>query len=58
MKLAGDQYLFHKKYRKKIFEQIVTVAYLKKQPPEVLKIFTNFTGKHQNWSFSLIKLQD
>ena len=27
--------MFHKKYRKKIFEQIVTVAYLKKQPPEV-----------------------
>ena len=24
----------------------------------VLKIFTNFTGKHQSWSLSLIKLQD
>ena len=47
----------------KIFEQIVTVAYLKKQQPEVickkgaLKNFTNFTGNHLCWSLFIIKLQ-
>ena len=47
----------------KIFEQIVTVAYLKKQPPEVfckkgaLKNFAYFTGKQLCWNLFLIKLQ-
>ena len=42
---------------------IVTVAYLKKQPPEAfckkgaLKNFANFTGKHLCWSLFSIKLQ-
>ena len=47
----------------KIFEQIVTVAYLKKQQPEVickkgaLKNFTNVTGNRLCWSLFIIKLQ-
>ena len=62
--IAGDQgFVVRKGYWSKIFEQIVTVAYPKKQPPEVfckkcaLKSFANFTGKHLCWSLFLIKLQ-
>ena len=48
--------LLCERYRLKIFEQIVTVAYVKKQLPRctvekgVLKNFKKFTGKHLRWS--------
>ena len=48
----------------KIFEQIFTVAYLKKQQPEVIckksviKNFSNFTGSHLCWSLFIIKLPE
>ena len=64
MKVADDQIFVVLEILLKLFEQLVTVAYLKKQLTEVhveksvLKIFTNFAGKHQSWSLSLIKLQD
>ena len=33
VRVAGNQgFLVHKRYRRKIFVQIATVAYLKKQP--------------------------
>ena len=43
----------------KIFEQIVTVAYLKKVicKKGALKNFANFTGNHLCWSLFIIKLQ-
>ena len=52
-----------KGYCWKIFEQIVTVAYLKKQQPDVickkgaLKNVADFTGNHRFWSSFIIKLQ-
>ena len=37
MRVAGDQKIVVSKvYHLKIFEQIVTVSYLKKQPPKVI----------------------
>ena len=63
MKLAGDQRFMVQEISLKIFEQIVTVAYLKEQLTEVycrkrvLKNFTNFTEKHLCCSLFLIKLQ-
>ena len=65
--------LLCKRYRQKSLEQIVTVGtvvivtvtiILESSHPRctvekgILKIFTNFTGKYQSWSLSLLKLQD
>ena len=49
-----------KKYCWKIFEQTVTVAYLKRQPPELFCIkgvLKGFTEKCLCWNLFLIKLQ-
>ena len=49
---------------KKSLNRLLLLLILKSSYPRctvekgVLKIFTNFTGKHQSWSLSLIKLQD
>ena len=49
---------------KKSWNRLLLLVILKSSHPRctvekrVLKIFTNFTGKHQIWSLSLIKLQD
>ena len=49
---------------KKSWNRLLLLVILKSSHPRctvekgVLKIFTNFTGKHQSWSLSLIKLQD
>ena len=49
---------------KKSWNRLLLLVILKSSHPTctvekgVPKIFTNFTGKHQSWSLSLIKLQD
>ena len=49
---------------KKSLNRLLLLVILKSSYPRctiekgVLKIFLNFTGKHQSWSLSLIKLQD
>ena len=48
---------------KKSLNRLLLLLILKSSHPRctvekgILKIFTNFTGKHQSWSLSLIKLQ-
>ena len=64
MRVAGNKrFAVRKRYPWKIFEQNVTVAYFKNQPPEVfckkraLENLANFTGKYLCWSLFLINLQ-